>query len=201
MSCFQPSFRLALCIMVAALIGGCALTTDQIKLEYVPMSSGRLEGAETVKVKTEVIDLRTVKDKVSSKKNGYGMEMAPIVTVNDVSELVSTSLNTELANRGFTVSGGSLLVRSELSRFYSDFKIGFWAGDAVADVIMNVQVKRPDDKIIFSKTITGQYVNPSIQLASGENARIALNGALKDAVQKLVNDPEFINCLLDSGRL
>lgn len=194
-------FRLALCLLVASFIGGCALTTDQIKLEYVPTSSGRLEGAETIKVKAEVIDLRTVKDKVSSKKNGYGMEMAPIVAVNDVSELISRSINTELANRGFTVSGGNLLVRNELSRFYSDFKVGFWAGDAVADVIMNVQVKRPDEKIIFSKTITGQYVNQNIQLASGENAQVALNGALKDAIQKLVSDPEFINSLLDSGNI
>lgn len=66
---------------------------------------------------------------------------------------------------------------------------------------MNVQVKKPDEKIIFSKTITGQYVNPSIQLATGENAQIALNGALKDAIQKLVRDPEFINCLLDSNNM
>jgi hypothetical protein len=35
----------------------------------------------------------------------------------------------------------------------------------------------------------------NIQLASEENAQIALTGALKDAIQKLVNNPEFVNRL------
>jgi hypothetical protein len=65
---------------------------------------------------------------------------------------------------------------------------------------MNVQVKKPVGAIIFSKIIMGQYTNQNIQPASGENAQVALNGALKDAIQKLVNDPEFVNCLLGSGK-
>ena len=78
--------------------------------------------------------------------------------------------------------------------------MGFFVGQGVADVIMSVQIKKQGGAIIFSKIIDGQYVNKNIQLASGENAQIALNGALKDAIQKLVNDPEFVTCLLDSGK-
>ncbi len=89
---FQLGFRLAVCLTIAAFFSGCALTTDKIELEYVPGSCSTLEGAEAIKVKAEVVDLRSVKDKVSHKKNGYGMEMAPIVAVNDVSELISRPL-------------------------------------------------------------------------------------------------------------
>lgn len=40
---------------------------------------------------------------------------------------------------------------------------------------------------------------PGIQLASGENAKIALDEALKDAVSKLFNDGTFIDALFKAS--
>src|SRR5437763_12439384 len=43
-----------------------------------------------------------------------------------------------LRNRGFEVGKGSVSVKAELQKFYNDFKTGFFSGDAVAEVVINV---------------------------------------------------------------
>ena len=187
------------CFLVVPLVSGCALTRDYVNLSYIPEKGvSKVEGAETVKVTVEVSDKRLIKDKVSCKKNGYGMEMASIISNDDVTKTVTDAIRMELVNRGFNVSDGSIMVSVELSKFYSDFKIGFWVGRAVAEVIMNAQVKKPDGNISFSKIITGQYTHRNVFLCSGKNAKIALDAALKDAVSKLANDSFFIKALIHS---
>jgi len=65
---------------VVVALSGCALTTDRIDIGY-DQKQGivQMPGANKVSVAVQVADLRQDKGKVSSKKNGYGMEMAPIV--------------------------------------------------------------------------------------------------------------------------
>lgn len=74
----------ACCVAVASL-SGCALTTEQVELNYAQQAGvSRIAGAEAVSVNVQVADQRLDKSKVSSKKNGYGMEMAPITAAEDV---------------------------------------------------------------------------------------------------------------------
>ena len=180
---------------------GCAITKDYVSLAYVPQASvAKLDGAGAVSVNVAVTDSRTIKDKVSAKKNGYGMEMAAIIAKEDVTETLKKAVEAELANRGFQVSGGGVAVIAELSKFYSDFKTGFFSGSAVAELTMNVQVKKSDGSIAFSKLVTGEGGKENLQLASGSNAKIALDSALKDAVAKLFVDTAFVEALLKSGK-
>ncbi len=180
-------------LVMTLLASGCALTKDHVVLSYDPQTNvQRMERADAVKVKVEISDVRTIKDKVSSKKNSYGMEMAPIIAQNDVVDLLKKAIEAELKNRGFELADGSVQVLAELNKCYNDFKTGFWSGRAVAEVVMNIQVKKPDKSILYSKLITGEYTH-TVQLASGKNAKIALDGALKDAMSKLFADPAFID--------
>jgi uncharacterized lipoprotein len=175
---------------------GCALTTDYVTLSYAPqVGVSKIEGAEAIKVNVEVLDVRAVRDKVSVKKNGYGMEMAPIVAKEDVAKTVATAIEAELTNRGFATAPGSVKVFVELQKFYNDFKSGFWSGTAAAELIMNIQIKKPRGTIVYSKLLAGEGSIPGIQLASGENAQSALDAALKDAVTKLFDDSSFIKAL------
>lgn len=141
-----------------------------------------------------------MRDKVCYKKNAYGMELGEIISNNDVVELVRNSINTELTNRGFIVNGGDIAINIELIKFFNDFKTGFFAGDASAEVLMGSQVIQSNGNIIYNKTITGNYVEHNIQLATGNNAKLALEGALKDAVSKLVNDSDFIMALMGTKK-
>jgi len=109
-------------------------------------------------------------------------------------------VQSELSNRGFKCSAGkSVVVLVNLNKFYSDFKMGVFSGSAAAEVTMNIQVKNSDGTISFSSLIAGEGTNPSLQIMSGANARIALEAALKDAVSKLMADNLFMNTLLNSA--
>ncbi|HWP59587.1 MAG TPA: YajG family lipoprotein [Candidatus Acidoferrales bacterium] len=188
--------RFLLVCSMATLASGCALTTDYVTLSYAPQTGiNKIVGAEAIKVDVEVLDVRAIRDKVSAKKNGYGMEMAPIIAKEDVATTIATAIESELANRGFIPGAGSVRLLAELQKFYNDFKTGFWSGTAAAELIMNVQIKKSDGTIVYSRLVAGEGNIPGIQLASGENARNALDAALKDAVAKLFDDGAFIQAL------
>ena len=189
-----------LMIFIGVLGSGCALTTDTINLAYIPQQNVvKVPGAENIKVTVTITDSRSQKDKVSTKKNGYGQEMAAIVTKDDVAKLVSSAITDELRNRGFMVKDGTVTVGIELTKFYNDFKMGFASGSAAAEVACNVQIKKPDGNINYVKAYTGLYTETGIQLCSGDNAKKALEGALKDVVAKLMQDESFIKALLQAG--
>lgn len=192
-------YRVTFILVFLMFLSGCALTKEHITLDYVPQSNVEaIRGSEKVNIKLNVTDARTMRDKVSYKKNAYGMEMGEIISDSDVIDLIRKSIKTELQNRGFIVDSGGTNVNIELIKFYNDFKSGFFAGDASAEIIMGVQVKQKNGNIPYNKTITGAYVEQNVQLATGGNAKRALDGALKDVIPKLMNDQKFIIALMES---
>lgn len=191
----------ACCVAVVSL-SGCALTTEQVELNYAQQAGvSRIAGAETVSVNVQVADQRLDKSKVSSKKNGYGMEMAPITAAEEVAVTVRKAIEKELQARGFLLGSDVARVRiaADLTRFYNDHKIGFFAGDAVADLNMSVTVKSSSGALLFSKQIVAQGMEKNTQLASGKNARIALERALENGMKALFEDRTFVSALLASS--
>jgi uncharacterized lipoprotein len=74
--------------------------------------------------------------------------------------------------------------------------MGFFAGDAVADGLINVVVTNSKNETIFTRSYEGGGVYPNIQLALGENAREALIKAMTDIVGKVAQDKELHAALL-----
>ena len=185
-------------ILIAFLFTGCALTEDKIDIPYQGRANITIvEGADKVNVEVKNEDKRTVfKDRVGAKKNGYGMEMAKIVPSNDVAKTFSDAVLFELENLGFKNGTGGKVVKVELIRFYNDFKMGFFAGDAVADGLINIVVTNEKNEVIFSKSYEGGGIYPNIQLALGENAREALIKAMTDIVGKVAQDKDLHAALL-----
>ncbi|WP_018150357.1 YajG family lipoprotein [Leeia oryzae] len=195
---------LAATIFAAVLgLSGCALTTDRIELSYTPQPGiTPIEGANKVSVSVQVNDMRQDKTKVSSKKNGFGMEMAPILAIEDVTVTVRNAIEQELKARGFQPGNNTALVQilADLTRFYNDHKTGFFAGDAVADLNMSVLVKATDGKLLYSRQLMAQGLEPNIQLMTGNNARLALNRALENGMKSLFSDQAFITALLSASK-
>jgi len=185
-------------LAIASIFTGCALTEDKIDIPY----QGRgnitvVDGADKVNVEVKNEDKRTVfKDRVGAKKNGYGMEMAKITPNNDVAKTFSDAVLFELENLGFKNGTGGKVVKVELIRFYNDFKMGFFAGDAVADGLINIVVTNGKNEVIFTKSYEGGGIYPNIQLALGENAREALIKAMTDIVGKVAQDKDLHAALL-----
>ena len=80
-------------------------------------------------------------------------------------------------------------------RFFNEFRAGFWSGVAAADVSANVRVVDAAGRIVFTRTYTAEGLNPDIQLASGENARIALEAGLQRLVRQIGDDAELMRAL------
>lgn len=191
----QSSFSMA----ALSLLTGCALTTSEIGLSYEPQANpDPMSGAKDVTVKVVIMDQRLVNDSVGRKVDGFGIEMASIVATNNVPDFIKHSIETELVDRGFKLGPGtSVTIVGELAKFYNEFKTGFFSGAAVAELDMNVTIRNPEGTIVYSRLIDGRGTLPNIQLASGGNARIALDAALKDAMATLFSDPNFTETLVN----
>ena len=191
-------FRYLALLAVVSVFTGCAVTEDKIDIPYQGRANITVvQGADKVNVEVKNEDKRTVfKDRVGAKKNGYGMEMAKIVPTNDVAKTFSDAVMFELENLGFKNGAGGKTVKVELVRFYNDFKMGFFAGDAVADGLVNIVVTNNKNEVIFTRSYEGGAVYPNIQLALGENAREALIKAMTDIVGKVAQDKELHAALL-----
>jgi len=189
--------KLLALLMIFAL-AGCAVNVDKIDVPYQGKANITVvDGADNVSLNVMNEDKRTVfKDRVGVKKNGYGMEMAAIVPNNDISKTFADAISTELCNVGFKIGPDGKTVKVELVRFYNDFKIGFWAGDAVADGLINIQVLNQKGDVIYTHSYEGGAIEPNIMLASGENAKAALMKAMADIVAKVVQDKDLHAALL-----
>lgn len=103
-------------------LAGCALTTDRIELQYKQQQGVmQIPGANNISVAVRVSDLRQDKSKVSNKKNGYGMEMAPILATEDVTVTIQRAIEQELKARGFQLDADAahIQIAGDLVRFYS----------------------------------------------------------------------------------
>ena len=107
-------------LIAVGLIAGCGLVTDHIMVDYhVQENVNQFEGAGNVAIKVKVVDLRTEKE-VGKKGDEYEM-LGSIIADNDLKEIISQAIDTELTNRGFK-SGERVLVEAELHKFYSFYR-------------------------------------------------------------------------------
>jgi uncharacterized lipoprotein YajG len=176
---------------------GCGLATEQIRITHYPQEAvARVAGADRVRVKVDVSDLRSKKQEVSKKGDEYEI-LAPILAENDVAEILKEAIKSELERRGFGVDGADVLVQVELSKFYNRFR----SDKAEAELFMHVQVREPGGDLRFSSIIRGEGVESGVVLRSGANAKAALEAALRDAVQKLIMDIRFTDALVATAKL
>ena len=190
--------------LICPTLGACALTTDTLVPGYQPQPwARRVNGAEQVAVRVVVRDMRRDRARVSVKKNGYGMEMAPIVSATDVAAFVRANVALELARRGFTVGQTGLVVNVDLRKYFNDFKTGFFSGDALAEVIFDVTAFQTgpegEGPPIFLGHFEGAGQNNGVQLSSGENAKVALDAAFTDAMRMMFSDRRFLAALMQTA--
>jgi len=182
--------QFALLAALALLVSGCALTTDKIDVPYQQLGAvSTVAGASAGSVSVTAQDGRTShRDRVGTKKNGYGMEMAPIVATNDIPQTVAGALEQTLRAEGYRIEPGHAALTVDVLQFYNDFKIGFFSGDALADVELSVTVRNPANAIVFTRTYDGSGKEADIMMASGSNARAALIKAFQNCVNSIAGD-------------
>jgi uncharacterized lipoprotein len=189
-------WRLAIVLAAAFTLPACGLKTDVITISYVSQGSPKvLPGASGTVVDVQVKDIRSNKSEVSKKGDEYEF-LAPIVVENDVAQILREAIQTELKNRGFDVGDGGPVVMAELSKFYSRFR----AGKSEAEVFIHVQVKKAEGGLVYSEIVAGKGINPDVFMRSGENAKIALEAAMQDVVNKLMTNVEFLDAIIEASK-
>src|SRR6478609_6010956 len=120
----------AIAVVAAGMLSACALSEDKVPVEYVVNTGvAPVPGAQMVSLTVTGADRRTqYTDRISTKKNGYGMEMARIVATNDVVEVVRGGVERELRAQGYAIGPGGLTVIVELQNFYNNFRSGLVQG-------------------------------------------------------------------------
>lgn len=184
--------NVAAALLACAAFTGCALTPETIAVEYAPSTNVLpIAVASSVPITVVVSDARGATDRVASKQNMYGMEMAAISTTEEIPEIVKSAMEAELSARGYAVNDTGVVVACEVFDFSSKFQSGFWSGTAVANVRLNVKVRNAQGSYIFSELVRGEGRKEKIQLASGANAKPALDAALKQTMDNLFARPDF----------
>ena len=191
-----------LLILILISLTGCAFTSESVDISYLPKAGvSPIKEADSVIVGLSLFDDRQDKsNKVSSKKNGFGVETAPILANEDINVTFRKILEQELIARGFKIgSPAGVYVDVNLLKFWNDFKLGFFAGDAVAELNMSILVKGTNGKASYSKIITAEGMESNIQLMTGDNAKLALDRALANGMNQLLDDPMFFQRLIKSS--
>lgn len=131
----------------------------------------------------------------------YGIELAAITAAEDVATTIRKAIEQELQARGFQLGSDTahITIATDLTRFYNDLNRGFFLGDAVAELNMGVTVKGQNGTQPYSRQIVAQGIEPNILLASGNNAKIALDRALENGLKLLFEDKAFLSALVVSS--
>jgi len=191
-------------IAVLALVGlsGCAFIDQSTPISYnAPPNLEVAQGAADITLQVSARDGRASnKDRVGSVKNGYGMETARIISENDLVSLVRGGVENELGSLGYKMGAGGFNVGVELQTFYNDFKTGFFSGDSVAEVAFNLSVTKPDGGYVYSRSYKGIGMKKNIMMAVASNARPALEEALTNAMEQLINDVSLQQALATAAR-
>jgi uncharacterized lipoprotein YajG len=194
--------RVIAAVIVAWITAGCALTEDKVPVDYVSGSStpAPLAGAASVTLSLTASDKRQqYADRIGTKKNGYGMEMAKIVAANDVPTLVRSAVEREFKAQGFSIGSDGLAVTIELQNFYNNFKVGIFSSTAEAEVAFGVRVRNAAGASLYTQFYSATGTVDNVMLATGENAKAALEKALTSAVKQMADDKALQAALLSAA--
>lgn len=183
------------------LLTGCSSMNEHVPVEYRGTggtATQSVPASEHVAVAVRVLDERAAYKRLTSKTDRYGDEAAPmpIYAANDVPQVVQDALEMELSKRGFAIAPGGAMVSVKLVRFRGEVRPR-WSDGFDAEMILSVDVRRPDGLGVFSHTFTGD--GAEIGIRSGSTAKVALDRALTAAIAATVNDKDFLGSLAPAG--
>ncbi|MGR4864360.1 YajG family lipoprotein [Caulobacter sp. LARHSG274] len=187
--------RILAVVALAAMVTACATTEETVSVGYAPAPASAVAGAEAIQVTVTAVDARTTnRARISTKINGYGMEMAPIRSKEEVADIVRDALSAEFKQHGYKLAAGGPKVEAKVTTFYNQFGVGMWSGKANSEVNLTVAVTSPSGAQVYSRDLAGK-ASKTVQMAGGKNAALSLSEALADDFKTLFADEAFTKAL------
>ncbi len=190
--------RALFCFLLLAGLGGCAVNQGEVEVKYAgPVATSTVPGASSVTIDVVPKDGRVINsDRVSTKRNGYGMKMAKIIATNDVATEVSSAVATELSAMGFKTGPGGVKIVVETIIFYNDFDVHFFSVDCQARVAFNLVASSSAGKTIYTHSYDANITRPFSGLSPSDSTQAALDEALAKAVQQVIADRDLHDTLV-----
>ena len=190
-----------------AIGSGCMATAQhpQIGLSYRSQSPVEREpGAERIKVHVLAEDVREDKGFVCAESGHRVGNASQVVAVIETStppaELVGRALEAELSHRGFDMDAKGIPVVVKVVTFLC-YRGGGPTVDATVEIDFFVYRagRQPVGREFFHRYVKGEYLDQGRDFTAwnGENAKVALEAALVDAMRQLFNTQRFVDALMD----
>jgi hypothetical protein len=182
-------------LIFGVLIFGYGCATKKVVISYHPQENViPLKEAGEIGVKVKTFDLRI--DKAAGSVGSFF-----ITAKNELKNLVSHAIETELLNRGFKL-GESVLIEIDLIDFKNYFlplPRGGRVPKVSAEITFHVSVKNSRGVLVF-QSLVRQRGGYSIMRAFGKwDTELTFGSAFKAGILQVVNDPEFINFLIKAN--
>lgn len=185
---------LALLVLLMTTVGGCLLSPMSVPITYQPASNiPSVPGASSVHMHVVGEDQRANTTTVGQ------YDQQSVVTSNDVGDTARDAVQSELKARGFVIDNGpsSSVVRVQVLRLNGHFFSSLFYSSYTAELIMHVEVERPDKVIAYSQSFdVEETIHPTVFGSVSKDFGDALSGALQKGVAKLFDDPAFMDALM-----
>jgi uncharacterized lipoprotein YajG len=188
--------KLKLLALVGAtlLISGCAFKDQKLAIEYT--SDGVKSNKSGAICLNKFTDVRADKSRIGIVKNTLGMEIANIITDQDITILVSQALKEELLNLGYKVdlvnvkykdgqgfSNNCTFIDGKIQNFFVEPEFGLMAVDGKSVITVNMIIVNPSGKV-YKKTYSS---NGESRSYVGGFASL-FKESMDDALTKIIKD-------------
>ncbi len=186
------------------LSAGCALTQANLKVGYDPAKTPKsaLSTAAPLTVSVaEFADKRRETDKIGYKRNGFGQNMAPIVTVKPVPQIVREAISGEFAKNGVAVDGSAFngALTGSIDSFWFDIQMNFWTVEFMGTVGVDVTLKDTrTGEVRHTGRYEGHYNEKSLGGLDATWERV-MNTALENMIRDMSTDRKFVESLKSIG--
>jgi hypothetical protein len=177
-------------LVLAISVSACAAGTTNLTLTPPTGKLGVLSEAASTRVDVPAsTDARPKTDRIGDKRNGYGMVMGAVGSVEPPATLVERALEQTLTANKHIVGGADdrYVLQSTLKTFWFDYKTGLvtveFFGNVQADVAL---VDRTTGQKLYSETFDGYFSEKTGGGLSKTWTRI-MDGALADFTTKVGN--------------
>lgn len=184
---------LALLIFVLG-TSGCAFTNIQLTLPTKqlerPIPGG--EGRQIIVV-LPFADEREIRDRCGMQKNGYNMDTADAVCMDDPNLWIAHLLREELRRSGFTVltpgddhRASALRLDGSLLKIFVEPVIGFWSGSLEADLSVKLRASS-ETGLVAERTFFVKGWKGGTMVSTTQPYLTALHRATQELTAELVN--------------
>ena len=191
--------------LVAALLGGCALTDATLDVSHSPdnVQEGPLaEVASVTFVPGALEDTRQDQARVGYKKNGFGVNTAQLTTEKPVTDIVMDAIVDAIEASGHTVGDSGVGVSGEVSYFWVDLDQSLWRAEVIGnsvDIVAGVEATlRFTDTVsgdlLYERGYKGSY-SDKVQIVTNETYGLAISAAVGNLIDEIVFDEDLAEVL------